>query len=195
MLRFLLLSIVLLSSLGCGKKSSSSKKPSTEINNETLRPLEITQRETVDFVRKEQKIIRYDCNGHVTSNKLETINSLSKKLTINYENRKGAWSYSVYNRRTKSSQKGLLTENGRFIIDYAPTVFNMHVKEGINDIEYVFKKCPDIGINDDGGKFCKLEPVPEKEGMIQVTVNYSSEIVPGEQHIHRSEESCKPGIN
>lgn len=176
----------------CGKKSSDSHKPERRIDPVHERPLEITQKETVNFHRKEQMTSRYNCKNELISRKLETLNGLSKKILINYENRKKAWSYSVYNRRTKSSNKGAFTENGHFVVDYAPTVFNMKVKTGINDVEYVFYKCTKIQEDSQGKKECVGTLELEKEGMIQLDVYYSAETLPSERHIYPTPESCKP---
>jgi len=191
---FQLLLVFSLITLGtsCGKKSSNdSPKPETRIDPIHVRPLEITQKETLTFLRKEQMVNRYDCKGILTSRKLETQNGLSKKITINYSNRKDAWEYSVYNRRTKSSNRGAFTIDGKFVVDYAPTVFNMRVKEGINDVEYVFNKCTLIGTNPKGERVCLGSIELEKEGMVQIDVYYSSEVISGEQNIHPTAESCQ----
>lgn len=159
-------------------------KSSIGSTNTELRPLEITQNEKVNFYRKKQMVTRYDCNGHVTSTKLETVDSnLTATLTAHYANRKKAWSYSVYNRRTKNS--GGKKSKGEFTVAHSPTIFYMHVKNGINDIEYVYNKCTSIvGLN------CVGEIVVEKEGMLQVDVQYSEEILPGNRDIHPTPGSC-----
>ncbi len=173
----------------CGKKSSKSN-PERKIDPIRERPLEITQKETVNFIRKEQMTARYNCKGELISQKLETLNSLSKRITIDYPNRKNAWSYSVYNRRTRNSNRGAISTEGKFVVDYAPTVFNMQVKEGINDVEYVFNKCSQIGKDPQGQRVCLGTVALEKEGMIQIDVYYSSETVTGERTIRPSPESC-----
>ncbi|WPU65430.1 hypothetical protein [Peredibacter starrii] len=184
--------LLILGVVGCGKKSSSSKNTTSGSQLEE-KQLEVTQRETVNFHRKEQMTSRYDCDQNITSRKLETLNGLSKKLTINYEFRKNAWNYSVYNRTTKEKKKGFLKVDGNFTIDYAPTLFNMRVKQGINDIEYAFYTCTDISVDPKapGGLKCNKELEIEKEGIVQVDVYYSSEVVPGERHIYMPKEACK----
>lgn len=184
----LVVSIVMLAG-ACGKKSSNSK-PERVIDPIHERPLEITQKETINFLRKEQMTSRYNCKGELVSRKLETLNSLSKKITIDYPNRKNAWSYSVYNRRTRSSNRGAITTDGKFVVDYAPTVFNMRVKEGINDVEYIFNKCSQIGKNPQGERVCLGTVTLEKEGMVQLDVYYSSETLAGERFFRPSPESC-----
>lgn len=190
---FVILSL-LLSLLACGQKketSSDGGNPDTTVNPVKPRPLEITQIEDIHFNRQQQMTSRYDCARRLISRKRETLNSLAKKLTIDYENRKDAWSYSVYNRRTRSRSMGFGMSEGKFVIDYAPTVFNMRVKKGINDVEYIFNKCIEFGKNPQGQKIC-LKQELEKEGMVRVNITYSSEEIPTERHIYRSPESCKP---
>lgn len=159
------------------------------------RPLVTTQLETVRITRKKQVVVRYDCNDHVTSNGLETINSLAKKMTINYENRKNAWSYDVYNRTTRDGKKGAFVSEGKFVIDYSPTVFNMKVNEGFNQVEYVFKKCPNIGKDPYGNKICLGEPVTEKEGIFEIQILYNVDIIPGELIVKPTPEQCRPSSN
>jgi hypothetical protein len=194
-MKTLVLCSLLLCLCACGNKKKSSSggggTPEVVVDPIHTRPLEITQIEAVHFHRKEQMTSRYDCAGLLESRNIETLNYLSEKLTINYVNRKKASSYSVYNRRTRSQNKGFAVSDGKFIVDYAPTVFNMRVKEGMNDIEYIFNKCIEYGKNPQGERICLKEEL-EKEGMIQVDVTYSSEEIPTERHIYRTPESCKP---
>jgi hypothetical protein len=179
---------------GCGRNTSGTQKKNPIIDPIHSRDLEVTQKETVTFLRQEQMINRYDCKGNLTSRKFETMNSLSKKITINYENRKKAWNYSVYNRRTKSSQKGAFTSDGKFITDYAPTVFNMRVKKGLNEVEYAFYRCPKITLDSQGEKICSGVLELEKEGIVLLDVYYTAETLQGEQHIKPSPDNCHSKI-
>jgi hypothetical protein len=185
---FLLLVIV---ATGCGRNTSGTNRKGPIIDPIHSRELEVTQKETVTFLRQEQMINRYDCKGNLTSRKFETMNSLSKKITINYEHRKKAWNYTVYNRRTKSSQKGAFTTDGKFITDYAPTVFNMRVKKGLNEVEYAFYRCPNITLDAQGEKICSGSLELEKEGMVLLDVYYTAETIPGEQHIRPTPDNCR----
>ena len=185
MKKHILLLLILTLVSACGNKKASSSQPKKQTDQNEYRDLELTQRESLAFVRKEQMVTRYNCQGQIASRKLETTNSLSSKITINYAGRKKAWSYEVFNRRTKSRNQGAFTKEGKFMVDFAPTVFNMHVKEGINDIEYVFKRCLEFGKNEKNETIC-LQTEVEKEGLIQLDVTYSSEILPTERFIHPS---------
>lgn len=184
----MIVSLVMLAG-ACGNKPSKSK-PERKVDPIHERPLEITQRETINFVRKEQMTARYNCKGELISHALETLNSLSKKITIDYPNRKNAWSYSVYNRRTRNSNRGAFSTDGKVVVDYAPTVFNMQVKDGINDVEYIFNKCSQVGKDPQGRPVCLGTVTLEKEGMVQIDVYYSSETIPGERTFRPSPESC-----
>lgn len=192
----ILFSLTLL--MACGKSNTSGKpsipKPQgqPQMQPNQYRPLELTQRETVNFVRRQQMVTRYDCQGKISSRKIETQNRLSKKITVNYDyNSKTFWSFSVLNRRTNSSARGVAVGIGKFVVDYAPTVFNMHVKEGINDIEYVFKRCSNIVMNERNEKLCQGTIAVEKEGLVQLDVYYVAQTIPGEQHLHPTPENCK----
>jgi hypothetical protein len=196
-------SVLMLSISACGRKSSGSSPaavpaptpapvPTVTVDPYHTRPLEITQKEDVAFVRQEQMTSRYNCDGTIRSRKIETIDGLSKKITVDYENRKEAWDYAVYNRRTENKNSGFGTMNGNFMVDYAPTVYNMRVKEGINEVEYVFYRCTKVGKKPNGEKICLGTVEVEKEGMVQIDVTYSSVTLPGERHIHPYPESCKP---
>ncbi|HXH32667.1 MAG TPA: hypothetical protein VNJ01_17850 [Bacteriovoracaceae bacterium] len=188
---FFLMTVALLVS-ACGAKTSGTAKLHQGVSESEPvleRPLEVTQKETVKFHRQEQMTSRYDCKQALVTRRLETVSSLSQSITIDYENRKKAWNYSVYNRRTKSSNRGAFKKEGKFMVDYRPTVFNMQIKPGINDVEYVFKKCSEL--SPDKSQCLKLEV--EKEGIVQIDLYYSSEVLPQERHIHPSPESCQAG--
>ena len=182
--------VLILCLVACGK--SDKKKANEQIIDPVFeRELEITQNESVSIHRLEQMVSRYNCQNELISRKLETQNSLSKKITIDYSNRKKAWSYSVYNCRTKSSNRGAFTNEGKFVVDYAPTVFNMYVREGVNDVEYTFYKCPKIELNDQNQKVCAEKLEIEKEGIVQLDIHYTSETLPGELHVYPEADSCQ----
>lgn len=172
------------------EEKKKSEKPVVEPI--TFRPLEITQYETVKFYRHKKMTTRFDCDGHVLSHQLETIKQdLSKTMTINYANRKNAWSYSVLNRRTRTNSGTSFQKEGKFTIDYSPTVFHMRVKEGFNDIEYVFNKCSEISKNPAGVNICTGVVSVEKEGIMQLDMVYEELILAGRNEVRPTPESCQ----
>lgn len=184
---FLCLGLLVLS---CGKKS---KKKSEVVSQNPVEALEVTQKETVTFHRLEKMTTQYNCNGEIISRKPVTQNALRKKITVDYEKRKEAWGFSVSNPRDKrfillNHQR---FKNGTFTIDFASNPFNVLVKEGINNIVYEFRRCPKIIKDPQRGSICEAPLEIEKKGIIQLDVYYSSELLPEENIIRPSKESCK----
>lgn len=185
--------LVLLGLSSCGKKNSGNHKPNFNSLRVSEKVFEVTQKEQVHIVRKEKMVTRYDCQGNETSHKLETQNSLEEKITIEYENRKNAYRFSVVHTKDKSFIRlnQYRFKNGTFKIDFAPNPFNIRVKEGLNEIVYTFERCTEFGKDPNGNVICTGKVETEKEGIIQIDVSYSSEVLPGED-IHRpSKKSCE----
>ncbi len=160
------------------------------------RALEITDYKTVQFTYKEQKIIRYDCNGHVKSNKMEIVNLPIEKLTIDFDRKNEAWKLEAYNRTTRSGRtapkidsKINLNLDGGIVIHTSSNDFHMRVKTGSNDIEYTFWKCPEFTVDAQGRTSCPA-PVTLKEGMMKVNVLTRTETLPGEIEIHPMQGEC-----
>jgi hypothetical protein len=184
----LLLSLLVLAS--CGGKNSSGSHSSSISPLEAFhqRPLDITDHKQISFVRKKKMTTQYDCNGLVSSRGYVTQNSLSKKIEVKYPGTRQAWRSDIYNRTTK---KNLILSgaNYKFTVDHSPTAFNLKVDTGTNLIEYAFYDCLQFGLNDKGEKICLSEET-EKEGIIQVDVEYRVDLVPGEDFIYPPKESC-----
>lgn len=191
--------LVLLLLSGCGNvmlglvASTFTPHHSTSSSQESTyhtRSLSVTQTYQADFVRKKTMYVYYDCDGNIKSSGYETSNTLSKKLTVDYWNRKSAWSYNIYNRTTKIGFTGL-TNEGKFIVDHSPTFNHIKVNTGTNFIEYVFYKCSSPGQDPQSGFPKCLVPLEvEKEGIMEVNVSYSIELLPGQVDIHPSQETC-----
>ena len=106
----------------------------------------------VTLVREQQRTIRYDCEDNIISDKIETINSVSKRMRIDPLDSEGAWSFSAnMGGDYGGSMQG---SSGYFTIDMSPTVFNIQVYEGMNEIDYIFRYCYDVQtrtVTDDDG--------------------------------------------
>lgn len=174
----------------------STKKKNKKQREPEWRPLEVSQVDDVYFYRRKQMVVRYDCNGHVTSHKLEKVSTnLSKKMTVRYENRKKCWSYSVVNRRTHSRGGTWNKDCGEFTIDLSPHLSRMRVKEGINDVEYVFRRCTKIERDQYGTKKCVGAIEVEKEGILQINVHYQNEILDGTREYRPTPQECGQTID
>jgi hypothetical protein len=131
-------------------------------------------------------VTTYDCNGHVVSHAYKTVKKhLDKTFTINYPGRKKAWSTSILNWRNGSQPVFPSRDKGQFTIDLSPMWNHIRVSEGINEIEYVFYKCPQIV-----GKNCAVKPVVEKEGIFLLNISYEVIDLPGESEIRPAPETC-----
>lgn len=181
---YLLLPILL------GGQAENNKKKTSEESGPIRRPLETTESASVKFFRKKQMITKYDCNGHVTSHALGTVEKkLSKTFTVNYPGRKKAWSTRMLNRRNGSEPVFPSRSEGQFTVDLSPTLNHIRVSEGENPIEYVFYKCPEV-VTENGTKKCIAPLVVEKEGIFHLTVEYEEIFLPGNHEVRPSPQTC-----
>lgn len=169
-----------------------SKKQKSSSHAEThRRPLDTTQESSVTFYRKKQMVTVYDCNGHVVSHSLKTVDKkLSKTFTVDYPDRKKLWSQIVLNRRNGSQPVFPSRSEGQFTVDYSPTWNHIRVSAGRNEIEYVFHKCADIVTDPAGNKKCASKPYVAKEGIFLVHVDYKVIQLPGVSERHPDPTTC-----
>ncbi|MES2528201.1 MAG: hypothetical protein V4598_14005 [Bdellovibrionota bacterium] len=177
------LPLILLSTLDNGHK----KKKNSHSQNESIRrPLDTTQEDSAHFYRKRQMVTTYDCNGHVVSHEMKVVKKhLDKTFTIDYSGRKNAWSTVILNRRNGSQPVMPSRDKGQFTVDLSPTWNHIRVSKGLNEIEYVFYKCPQIV-----GTNCAVKPVVEKEGIFLLDISYEVIDLPGESAVRPSPGSC-----
>lgn len=140
------------------------------------------------FIRKHQRVVRYDCKGKVTSDKTETINSVSKSFTLNPKTKKNLYDFHAHNKTTNSSagHVGMLKE-GVFTLDLAPTVFNIKANEGMNHIEWKFTYCDSP--KQDGT--CAVAPVAKESGDLYIHIREDVLNVEGIQEIRPTADQCK----
>lgn len=179
--------------VACGKPVSIKFKPRVQSNNQAMQArtdLEVTQKETVTITRKKAMINYYDCHGNLTDRKLEGINGLSKRMKIKHEKLQDFFRLETKNPRT-NQMTGTSDTHGHFTIDYSPTVFHLQVKEGINNIEYTFYGCSQVGKDERGFKTCVVPLTVLKEGIVQIDVIYNSEVVSEEQEVREPSSRCQ----
>lgn len=153
--------------------------------------------ESVDLVRKKQRTLRYNCSGELVSNEIETINHVSKRMEVHPDDDDDLWGFSATIRgNTKGHLEG---SKGIFTIDIAPTVFNLRVYEGLNEVEYKFNYCDDVRVrtitDDDGNEsketYCASSVYIGEEGKVYLQVTETVEMIPGEREIRRTGSSCE----
>ena len=141
------------------------------------------------FIRERQRVVRYDCRGKVTSDKIETINSVSKSFSLNPKTKKNLYDFHAHNKTTDSSagHVGLLKE-GVFTLDLAPTLFNIKANEGLNHIEWNFTYCDSLKQD----RTCAVAPVAKESGDLFIHIRQDVVNIEGIQEIRPSADQCKP---
>jgi len=147
----------------------------------------------VNLVRKNQRVLRYDCPDRLISDRFETVNSIQKTLLVKAPKTENLWYFTAINRNNGSRTGGLINDSGKLTVNISPTLFHMRVQPGLNHIDYTFEYCAD-SITDSGelgqASGCS-QPIEEQRGEIFVFVNYSEETLSGELVIKPSLESCR----
>jgi hypothetical protein len=160
----------------------------------------------IDLVRKNQRVIRQDCNGQVTQDSVETVNSVSgtAKFSPPETLSRSTGGVSLFNESTCESKSSVLPvwnvpifgavnsikgdTNGNLsvTVDMAPTVFNFRVTAGTNNIYYTYyQHCS----TDDNCSANSKEVI--QQGVYNLNVNYSEIVLEGEKII-KNEHNCKP---
>ena len=146
----------------------------------------------VNLVRKNQRVLRYNCKDELVSDKVETVNSIQKTLLVKPTQTENLWSFNAINKNNNSRTGGILNNAGKLTLNISPTVFHMRVTPGVNQIEYTFEYCRHF-IKEEGlsgkAEAC-TEGFEEQRGEIYVFVNYSEELLPGEMVIKPTPASC-----
>lgn len=161
-------------------KSTSQSKPSTHT-----------------LTRKRQMTKRFDCNGNVISEKIETINSVSKRFLITAERKEHLWDFWSKAINTEESvESGILWGNqGVITVDIAPTLLHLRVTPGLNEIRYKFSYCYDVVTEIDPETDTKREkcahgPVYGDEKSLWLDIQYKVVKLDGVREISPSKEEC-----
>lgn len=160
----------------------------TEVDPETTsaeNPVE------ADFVRLNQMHKRYDCGGEVISEKMETINSLSKRYRIASEDAAHVWGFKATSRYSGDTKGSLWGSLGQFTVDLAPTLLNIQIKPGLNEIRYQFSYCYEVVMEPQTGeKQCAHTLEYSDEKSFWLKANYKLKELQGVREIRPSQEEC-----
>ena len=145
----------------------------------------------VDMVRQLQLVKRFNCDGELTSEQVETIAPLSFGLMIKAEDSRNLWEFRAHG--GSGDYKGTLWRDyGQVTLDYSPTVFNIRVRQGLNEIKYQFGYCDDVRIDPVSSRnYCANEVSYSNEKSHWVYINYEVRNLTGVKEIHPSTESCE----
>lgn len=160
----------------------------TEVDSDTTSP-DNPYKHT--FIRKKQRTIRYNCEGIVTSDKVETTNSLSKVFKISPENRSNVWSFRATGVQSGDTAGRLWGRQGKFTVDMSPTVFNIQVYPGLNEIRHQFSHCYEV-VTDPATDETQCAHTPEysDEKSFWLDIEYKVLILDGFREFRPSEEEC-----
>lgn len=80
----------------------------------------------------------------------------------------------------------------RFTIDMAPTLLNMKVEEGVNQIAFEFQYCDELIVDTQGATICAHAPTVGEQGTLFIRVVYEQNWLPGFDEVRPSYETCHP---
>jgi hypothetical protein len=145
------------------------------------------------IIRKKQRTIRYNCDGVVTSDKVETINSLSRVYKIEPQNRSNLWNFRATGVQSDDTAGSLWGKKGKFTVDMSPTLFNIQVYPGLNEIRYQFAHCYEIvtdPVTDETQ--CAHTPEYTETKSFWLDIEYKVVTLEGFREVRPSEDSCNP---
>jgi hypothetical protein len=181
MIKKILVLLLGLSAFACAPK---------ELDKSATTPEQAAESAPTVLTRQWQRVIRYDCNNQVTSDKMETVKSPIQNVSIKPFEYTNLYSSEFKNLTNGSSPSTLnLTD---FVIDMAPSAFNMKVEEGINKIEYKFLYCDQTVVDAQGQTTCAKAPDVRESGTFFLNISYVQQNLDGFLELKPSPEECKP---
>lgn len=145
------------------------------------------------IIRKKQRTQRLACNGSIVSDKVETINSLSKIYKIDPEKGSNLWDFRAEGVQSGDVAGGLWGRKGKFTVDMSPTLFNIQVYPGLNEIKYRFAYCYEK-VTDPVTDNTQCAHTPEwtEEKSFWLEIEYKVVLLDGTRVISPSEDDCHP---
>lgn len=147
----------------------------------------------VSLTRVYQRVIRYDCNGHITSDKTETVASPTQLVTIQPRTRTKLETSSFKN-LTMGTKANCIFDMDNFYVDYYDGWCSMRVGSGKNEISYDFTYCDESTTRYDANgnpyQECVGAGRSHETGTSWIDVSYSEENRSGSQEVRPTPESC-----
>ena len=148
----------------------------------------------VSLTRVYQRVIRYSCEGSVTSDKVETTGSPVALINIQPQTRTNIYS-SDFDNLTLNTSAGCIVDHAEFNVDYSYGWCNMRVASGTNQIRYRFYYCDQwttkYDENGNASQVCTAIPVLREEGSTWIRVSYDEIHKPEVLEVRPSVESCQ----
>jgi hypothetical protein len=142
------------------------------------------------LLREWQRVIRYDCNNKVVSDKIETVRSPTKYVSIVPDTTKDFYSSGIRN----VTNNAWIGGSYQFTIDMAPSLLNLKVEEGLNRLDYKFYYCTEY-LTDELGRptsDCAKTPTIDEAGTLYIKVIYQQKWLDGFIESKPTAEECKP---
>lgn len=172
----LFLFLNLLSLISCARK---------ELNKED----DTVDEAQVHHLKEErQRVIRYDCQNAVVSDRVETVAAPIEHLSIKPTSSSQLFS-SEFKNLTLNTLAGSISNYTDFTIDLNPGALNLEVKIGLNQIQYKFYYCNKLILPPEDHR-CQTTPELRETGSIYINVSYEKIDLPGEQVIKPTPEQC-----
>lgn len=148
----------------------------------------------ISLSRVNQRVIRYDCNGVVTSDRIEATRAPIQQVNIQPSTRTNLYS-SDFDNLTLNTKAGSIIDYTTFTVDYSYGFLNMRVSSGINEIRYRFYYCDQKVTNYDqnGNPYetCAVTPVMREEGRTYIKVFYEETNSNEVSQVRPDPEYCK----
>ena len=129
----------------------------------------------MQLTRKTQRVVRYNCNDSIFSDKIETVNSPKRSIQLVPVNTRVEIVSSSFQNKTNNNGPGAITNHTGITIDIASATFTMKVEPGINEIEYTFGYID--GSAEEGSRF--------------LNINYVEEHLDEKREVKPTAEECK----
>jgi len=128
----------------------------------------------VTINRQMQRVIRYDCQGRISSDQLEEVQGPSLQFYMASNSTVDLLEFKALNETTNSLKGIIAYDQGTFILDLAKETTEMKAVEGINQIYWAFTFCTE---KDQSGKCTKKEI--KEAGTAYLNISLGEEILEG----------------
>jgi hypothetical protein len=146
----------------------------------------------VDLLRSRQRVMRYDCDGKLTSDKVEEVHTANASVNLEPLSENLDYYTSKFHNKTTNQDKSFGWSSTSFYVDISKqAAMAMGVDVGKNIIEYKYLKCDEWSTPDDKGEKKCLKDSPAEEGTWELEVTFREENLNDTKEERPSPESCK----
>ncbi len=148
----------------------------------------VDKAETFHLVEKRQRVMRYNCQNVLISDRVETVQAPILPMSIKPKTNLNVYS-STFKNLTVGTTAGSVINYTDFTIDLNPGLLNLEVQLGSNQISYQFYYCDQLSTVP-GSHLCATPAELRESGSVFINVSYENIDLDGTSAIHPSPESC-----